>query len=197
MLTDVLLDLKVTSILIDKVALSLNKVLRSIRVFEYRRNGAKIGSSFQAYGTFFHGDPCGLEIGNGVRLRHGSQINLVDRDARLVLGDGCFFNYRTTIDCHHKISIGDMCAIGPNCYICDFDHEIAVNPGAERGQYGGKSEVIIEENCWIGANCTITRGTKIGRCCVIGAGSVVRGEIPPFSVAVGAPAEVVRKISAT
>jgi acetyltransferase-like isoleucine patch superfamily enzyme len=50
---------------------------------------------------------------------------------------------------------------------------------------------------WIGANCTILGGVKIGDQAVIGAGAVVTKDIPPFSVAVGVPARVVRTFSQT
>ena len=47
-------------------------------------------------------------------------------------------------------------------------------------EYG--KPITIEDNCWIGANATILRGTHIGEGCVIGAGTVVKGEIPPHSI---------------
>jgi maltose O-acetyltransferase len=50
---------------------------------------------------------------------------------------------------------------------------------------------VIEDNVWIGANCILLTGTFIGMGSVIGAGSVVRSAIPPFSIAAGNPARVV------
>lgn len=52
--------------------------------------------------------------------------------------------------------------------------------------------VIIEDNCWIGANAILLPGVTIGRCSVVGAGSVVTKSIPPYSVAVGSPARVIK-----
>jgi acetyltransferase-like isoleucine patch superfamily enzyme len=51
--------------------------------------------------------------------------------------------------------------------------------------------ISVGEGTWIGERCAILRGADIGRCCIIGANSVVRGEIPDYSIAVGAPARVV------
>jgi acetyltransferase-like isoleucine patch superfamily enzyme len=51
--------------------------------------------------------------------------------------------------------------------------------------------VRIGEGTWIGERVAVLRGADIGRCCMIGANSVVRGEIPDYSIAVGAPARVV------
>lgn len=53
-------------------------------------------------------------------------------------------------------------------------------------------KITIEDNVWVGANCTITAGITIGRHSVIGAGSVVTKDIPSYSVAVGNPAKVIK-----
>jgi acetyltransferase-like isoleucine patch superfamily enzyme len=52
--------------------------------------------------------------------------------------------------------------------------------------------IVVEDDCWVGANTTFLDGAHVGHGCVIGAGSVVRGEIPPYSIVVGAPARVIR-----
>lgn len=53
--------------------------------------------------------------------------------------------------------------------------------------------IIIEDDCWIGANVVITAGITIGKHCVIGGGAVVTKNIPPFCVAVGNPAMVIKQ----
>jgi acetyltransferase-like isoleucine patch superfamily enzyme len=55
-----------------------------------------------------------------------------------------------------------------------------------------KGPVRIGPDTWVAAKVTILRNTSIGRGCVLGAHAVVKGEIPDFSIAVGAPAKVVR-----
>jgi acetyltransferase-like isoleucine patch superfamily enzyme len=57
-----------------------------------------------------------------------------------------------------------------------------------------KGPTRIADNVWFGANVVITSGVTIGQRCVIGANSVVTRDIPPFSIAAGAPAEVLRRI---
>lgn len=57
----------------------------------------------------------------------------------------------------------------------------------------GKS-IVIEEDCWLGGNVIVLPGVTIGRGCTIGAGSVVTKNIPPFHVAAGNPARILRKI---
>ena len=57
-----------------------------------------------------------------------------------------------------------------------------------------KSPIIIEDEVWIGANVTILPGVTIGRCSVIGAGSVVTQSVEPYSVYVGVPARRIRDL---
>jgi acetyltransferase-like isoleucine patch superfamily enzyme len=52
----------------------------------------------------------------------------------------------------------------------------------------------VGDNVWCGANVVITSGVTVGERCVIGANSVVTQNLPPFSVAFGAPARVVKKL---
>ena len=61
----------------------------------------------------------------------------------------------------------------------------------ESGHVGG--DIIVGDNCWIGANCVITKGVTIGDGAIIGAGSIVTKDIPAMTIAVGSPAKVVKK----
>ena len=54
-------------------------------------------------------------------------------------------------------------------------------------------DVVIEDDVWIGSRCVILGNVRVGRGSVIGAGSVVTKDIPPFSIAVGVPCKVVKK----
>ena len=60
--------------------------------------------------------------------------------------------------------------------------------------FTSKGPTIIGDNVWCGANVVVTSGVTIGQRCVIGANSVVTTSIPPFSIAAGAPAKVLRMI---
>jgi acetyltransferase-like isoleucine patch superfamily enzyme len=68
-------------------------------------------------------------------------------------------------------------------------------PGVDNVLYNPleTAPVRVGKGTWIGERCAILRGADIGRHCIIGANSVVTGRIPDHSVAVGAPARVVRQ----
>jgi acetyltransferase-like isoleucine patch superfamily enzyme len=71
-------------------------------------------------------------------------------------------------------------------------HETDVTSRRKGVEYA--KEVTIGNDCWIGGNTVIMPGVTIGNGCTIGAGSVVTKDIPPFSVAIGSPARVVKKV---
>ncbi|KAL4902061.1 hypothetical protein BDW74DRAFT_66873 [Aspergillus multicolor] len=117
---------------------------------------------------------------------------LVDYGCNISVGRSFYANFNLTIlDCG-LVLIGDHVEIGPNVSIITGEHYTEIN--ARRANRGKEftRQVIIGNDCWIGANVTILAGVSIGEGCTIGAGSVVKKSIPNFSIAVGCPARVVR-----
>ncbi|MDP9343205.1 MAG: acyltransferase [Actinomycetota bacterium] len=109
------------------------------------------------------------------------------------IGDRVVFGRGVTVDAYLDVEIGDDCLVADSVLVTDFDHRFD-DPGTPVRKQGiVKSRVRIEPDCWIGAKAVILRGSTVGRGSVIGALSVVKGDIPPYSVAVGNPARVVRR----
>lgn len=84
-----------------------------------------------------------------------------------------------------------MC--GPNVSILAATHETDIQSRRDNIEYAGP--VTVGDDCWIAANVVILPNVHIGKGCTIGAGSVVTKNIPDFSVALGNPARVVRKVT--
>lgn len=95
----------------------------------------------------------------------------------LFIGDKCFFNKNVSITCKKKIIIGDRCQIANHVVIVDHDHAGSENWGSYI-----EDPVVIGNDVWIGAGAIILRGTTIGDKAVIGAGSIVKGDVPAGSV---------------
>ena len=93
------------------------------------------------------------------------------------------------------VEIGDHCMFANGCFVTDADHRFddPVKPVPWQG-FTSKGPTRIGDNVWCGANVVITSGVTIGERCVIGANSVVTADLPPFSVAAGAPARALRTI---
>ena len=111
----------------------------------------------------------------------------------LYIGSRTSFNIGCIVTSRFRIKIGNNGSFGPNVMIYDHDHIMETDIGAKG--FGFKlDEVIIDDNCWIGAGTIILRGTHIGRNSVIAAGSVVKGDIPENTVLVQKRVNTYRKV---
>ncbi len=131
-----------------------------------------------------------LEIGRFVHI--GDRTRLRCHEGSLRIGDESVFGNENTINAYLDIEFGSSVLLADWIYICDFDHRYADIHAPIMDQGIAKSPVRIGPDTWIGTKVTVLRGARVGRGCVLGAHSVVRGDIPDFAVAVGAPARVVR-----
>ena len=114
------------------------------------------------------------------------------QDAVVTIGDGCLIGKGSGIVGHARIEIGDDVFTGHHVYITDANHGYE-DPRLPIGQQFAPAEpVCIGEGSWLGHGAIVLPGARIGRHVVVGAGSVVTGALPDYSVAVGNPARVVR-----
>jgi acetyltransferase-like isoleucine patch superfamily enzyme len=91
------------------------------------------------------------------------------------------------------VTIGNNVILAQNIVMSGLNHGYEdVNLPIHK-QPVSMSPIIIEDDCWIGANVVVTSGVTIGKHCVIAAGAVVTKSIPPFSIAVGNPARVIKQ----
>jgi acetyltransferase-like isoleucine patch superfamily enzyme len=81
------------------------------------------------------------------------------------------------------------------CFVGDASHRYddPERPITEQG-FTSKGPVEIGANCWFGVNCVITTGVTVGERCVIGANSVVTRDLPPATIAAGAPAKPIGEV---
>jgi len=109
----------------------------------------------------------------------------------IFLGKYILISPGTSIRSAKKIKIGQSTMIASDVTITDSDwHGIY-----DRTDYvASPKEVTIEDNVWIGEKSIILKGTKIGANSIIGAGSVVSGEVPPNTIYAGNPAREIRKL---
>lgn len=112
----------------------------------------------------------------------------------LRIGDRCVIGRGSSIIAHTGIDIGNDVWTGPNVYVTDQNHGYTdVDRPIWRQPPPPDRPVVIGDGAWLGYGVVILPGARIGRNSVIGANAVVTGEIPDFSVAVGAPARVVKR----
>jgi acetyltransferase-like isoleucine patch superfamily enzyme len=110
----------------------------------------------------------------------------VEIGAKTVLGQEC------TISAFQHVSIGRECVVADRVMLIDFDHGVVEVERPIRAQGIYKRDVRVGHNNWIGYGACILRGVTVGDNCVIGASTVVTGDVPDNAVVAGAPARVLR-----
>jgi acetyltransferase-like isoleucine patch superfamily enzyme len=168
-------------------------------------NGIHPNTTWRVYGCPIIQRHRGSEISIGKRIwmrswktsnplapNHPVVLSTRSRDAKIRIGDDVGLT-GTVIVAANSVEIGDRVLVGANSTIVDTDfHPLDVKTRQEDILAGKNAPVIIEDDVFIGMNCIILKGVRIGAGAVIGAGSVVAIDIPPYAVAAGNPARVVR-----
>jgi acetyltransferase-like isoleucine patch superfamily enzyme len=115
--------------------------------------------------------------------------------ARITIGEGTFLNLGVMVAAAKLVEIGDHCMFANGCFITDANHRFddPDQPITYQG-FTSKGPTRVGDNVWCGANVVITSGVTIGERSVIGANSVVTEDVPPFSIAAGAPARVLKDV---
>jgi len=160
----------------------------------------------------------GIVIGRSVRIEHPECVSLGDgvflndycwisiltenRETgqstrelhpELTIGKGTYIGRFGTLACINRVSIGSKVMISDRVFIGDATHGFARPDLPIMEQYiSSRGPVEIGDGTWIGIGVSIMPNVKIGKNCVIGAGSVVTHDVADFSVAAGVPARIIR-----
>jgi acetyltransferase-like isoleucine patch superfamily enzyme len=173
----------------------LRKIAYFVRGFIWsvilRAHGAKIGKRLRVErGLQFRGG-----IHGGITFEDDVTIGphcILDAPGRLFIGAGAgltAWNYISAID---SVSIGADTVIGERTSIRDADHGLVVCDTPMHRQKMNASPITIGGNIWIGCNCTILRGSRVGDGAVVAAGAVVRGDVKAGEIVGGVPAKTIR-----
>jgi acetyltransferase-like isoleucine patch superfamily enzyme len=136
-----------------------------------------------------------LTIGEGTLLEPGCWLTMAS-EATIGIGRGTFLNRETMLAAHERIEIGDHVMFANHCFVGDADHRFddPELPITWQG-FVPRGPVRIGSNVWLGKGTVVRGGVEIGERAVIGANSVVTADIPPRTIAAGAPAKVIREIA--
>ena len=117
---------------------------------------------------------------------------MIGDNGTMEIGENTFINYGVSMTAIERVTIGRNCSIGTYVMIIDNDFH-SLSPEHRDVQPPSKP-ITIGNNVWLGGHVIVLPGVTIGDGSVIGAGSVVTGNIPPRSLAVGTPAKVIRTL---
>lgn len=152
-----------------------------------RRTGGTlvIGNGFACHNSF----EC-----NSIGLIQPTLFNIGQPGCRLIIGENVGVS-GSTVMVDKEITIGDNTIIGSGCLIMDTDsHILKFEDRLNKVGEVASSPIHIEKNVFIGARCIICKGVTIGEGSVIGSGSVVTKDVPPFTVAAGNPARIIKSL---
>lgn len=142
----------------------------------------------------------GIHIGKNCEIRPHVWLDSitgyasVKYDPRLEIGDGTYIGHRVHISAAEKITLGRNVVLADNVYITDSLHgyqDVSIPVGPQLLVVPGP--VIIEDEVWLGYGVSVMPNVTIGKHSVVGSNSVVTKDIPPYSVAVGSPAQVIKR----
>lgn len=140
-----------------------------------------------------------ISVGENCTLNEGLLLRCYGETSSITIGSGSALGAHSSVTCCNRIFIGKGVRTGRMVIITDNSHgnndtieELNISPILR--PVVSKGEVVIEDNVWIGEKASIMPGVRIGRGSIIGSNAVVTKDIPPYSIAVGCPARVVKTI---
>jgi acetyltransferase-like isoleucine patch superfamily enzyme len=138
----------------------------------------------------------GIRLGRNVTLGRGASLIATGVIAHLGegirMGDRCAVGAGSFLAGQGGIEIGDDTIMGPGVRIVSENHRFSDVTVPIRAQGVRRIGIVVGTDCWIGAGAIILDGVSLGQGCVVAAGSVVTGIVPPLSVVAGVPARVIR-----
>ena len=154
------------------------------RVREYL-NEVRVGTNHQEkiiqdgnWNVFQIDDKADLLVGTNVICRNFENFHV--SSGKLILHDGVFINNSCSFNCMERIEIGAGTMMGEGVRFYDHDHVYTAEK-IEKWQWT-TAPIRVGRDCWIGSNVTILKGVTIGDDTVIGAGCLIRNDVPANSV---------------
>jgi len=132
----------------------------------------------------------GIRIGSGVFVGRNTILSCKNGD--IVIDDNANVGFNVEVFSAGRVRVGKDVLIAAYTYLVGGDHlfDRVDVPVLYQGRTAQGIEV--DDNVWLGAHVVVSDGSRVGRDAIVGAGAVVRGEIPPFAIAAGVPARVIR-----
>lgn len=170
---------------------------RGVRIYHARHIRAGRGLSLQEGCEIVGLSKRGVQFGEKCTVGRFATIrptNVLLREPGegLKMGDRSNIGPYSWIGCSGYIEIGNDVMMGPRCNLLAENHAFDRTDLPMNRQGVVRGTIVIEDDVWLGANCSITSGVRIGRGSIIAAGAVVTHDVPPWSIAGGVPARIIR-----
>lgn len=131
-----------------------------------------------------------IRVGPRAKLERGVMLDAFG--GSIAIGCDTFVGPYTVVYGHGGVEIGDACLIAMHCRILSSEHTVPALDRRIRWEPDIIKPTRLGDDVWLGAGVTVLGGVTIGDGCVVGSGAVVTSDLPPGSIAVGIPAQVIR-----
>jgi acetyltransferase-like isoleucine patch superfamily enzyme len=135
-----------------------------------------------------------LIVGNRAFVDAFVAIKFVGGTGDIRIGEESYLNAGTVLYSGNGITLGNYVMVAANCTFAPTNHAFERRdvPMIRQRFQGSRGGILVEDDVWIGANCVILDAAILRRGCIVGANSVVGGELQPFSINFGSPARFVK-----
>lgn len=154
--------------------------------------GCRLGQGVQVIGGR------AVSIGENCVIGDHSWLNangVTPEESRIEIGSHSLIGRRNFISAGSLVRLGPYSLTGPDCHFIASDHGIS-DPA--KPYLAGTSvlhgDLIVGPNCWLGTSVLVIGARRIGHGSVIGAGALVNRDLPPFSMGVGNPVRIIRRL---
>ena len=167
------------------------------RRFKYAPHFTCFGYPFEMQGCRY------ISIGRDSIIGTDVRLNAIDRwqnetfTPEIIIGGHTLVSPRCHIGCINRIVIGNHVTLGDRVYVTDHVHGHSLREEMDTPPFDrplvSRGGVTIEDYAQIGENCVVLPGVTIGRGAIVGAGAIVTKDLPPYCVAAGNPAKVIKQ----
>lgn len=121
------------------------------------------------------------------------KIKPVGGSGDVYIGKNSYINSGVVIYSGNGVTLGQGVLVAANCTFAPVNHEHRARGKTiiEQRFQPSKGGILVEDDVWIGANCVILDGAILRKGCVVGASSLVKGELAPYSINVGNPVRAI------
>lgn len=187
--------------------ISMGAIKGAVRYLNNRRFERRCSCRIHPGGQILEGNHNlrhSITVGPSTHIR--GQLLTFGHGGRISMGSYCYLGENSKVWSTKQIVIGDRVLIAHNTSIFDSDthplnprkrhqHFVQIMSDGHPSHINLREEpVSIEDDVWIGCNVVVLKGVTIGQAAIIGAGSVVTRDVPPYVLVAGNPARVVREL---
>jgi len=172
------------------------KILWMVRAIFYKPFTKKLGLLSYIGKPIYINGLTRLHIGHKVRIYPSARIEAM-KSGRIIIENDVSIGQCLHVISAEKVVIGERSTLSANVFISDVDHKYEAIGEHIMAQPLIVNTTVIGSNCFIGYGAVIRAGTRLGKQCIVGANSVVKGEFPDYCVIAGNPAKIIKQYNKT